>query len=193
MSEALRGFNQKKKKSKKKKCSQKAPPWPSSCSALQWPWGGKGQRADPPDALWWVKRRGSSQGNSWSFSSSGPETETDQCRHSPPPNELMAQPGYCLIGLLVMLTGPRVKQAYCRGGDFFPQAPGKSGSFIQKLRMAYSFVCLFIHLFVCGFSPHSLRIMLRFDEMMSVTFLLYRQSATDEGNPVLPRGSRVCC
>ena len=46
--------------------------------------------------------------------------------------------------------------------------------------------------FACVF-PHSPRNVLRFDEMMSMTFLLCRQSATDEGNTVFPRGRLVCC
>lgn len=105
----------------------------------------------------------------------------------------MAQPGYCLIGLLVMLTGPRVKQAYCRGGGLVSPGPSKVWLLHTKAQNGL-FLYLFVHSFVCmWFSPYSLRIMLRLDEMMSVTFLLCRQSATDEGNPVLPRGSLVCC
>ena len=51
---------------------------------------------------------------------------------------------------------------------------------------------LFIVLFMFVF-PHSPRNVLRFDEMMSMTFLVCRQSATDEGNIVLPGGRPVCC
>ena len=61
----------------------------------------------------------------------------------------MAQPGYCLIGLLVMLTGPGVKQAYCGGGDSLPRTLVKSSSFFFQLGMACSFTCLFICLFLC--------------------------------------------
>lgn len=91
-----------------------------------------------------------------------------------------------------MLTGSRVKQACCRGGGLTSHAPGKSGSFSGEPGMAYFFVCSFIGLHVFVF-PHSLRTMLSFDEMMSVTFLLSRQRAADEGNTVLLRGSLVCC
>ena len=42
----------------------------------------------------------------------------------------MTQPGYCLIGLLVMLIGPRVKQAYCGGGGLIPHLLEKSSSFV---------------------------------------------------------------
>lgn len=100
----------------------------------------------------------------------------------------MAQPGYCLIGLLVMLTGPRVKQAYCRGGGLISPLPSEVQLLGLKARNGL-FLYLFVHL--CVF-PHSPRTTLRFDEMMSVTFLLCRQSTTDEGNTVLLRGSLVC-
>ena len=103
----------------------------------------------------------------------------------------MAQPGYCIIGLLVMLKGSRVKQAYCGGGGLTPHPLVKPGSFVCMLGVICS-LCLFIVLFVFVV-PHSPRNVLRFDEMMSMTFLLCRQSATDEGNTVLPGGRPVCC
>lgn len=64
----------------------------------------------------------------------------------------MAQPGYCLIGLLVMLTGPRVRQAHSRcGGLISPPFSEVLLWFLHLKARNDLILCLFVHFFVFVF------------------------------------------